>query len=130
MSDTPLQALIEHAAGFSSRDDRRYAETLAMPFVHLWPDGEILRYDGPGDVDLLAHYARAGIAAESFGRSELDEARLILDWPDLKAFHVGFTRYSKAGGALGRSEALWTATRSRGRWKLKLRIGAARTDGR
>jgi hypothetical protein len=125
---TALEALIAHAKGFSGGDDESYAETLALPFVHLWPDGEILRYDGAGDVDLLAHYARAGIDAETFGRSELDEARLVLDWPDLKAFHARFTRYTRDGRALGQSEAIWVAVRSGASWKLKLRIGAARVE--
>jgi hypothetical protein len=30
-----LDALIEHTAAFSSRDNHRYAECLSLPFVHL-----------------------------------------------------------------------------------------------
>jgi hypothetical protein len=126
VSGTPLEALIEHAAAFSSKDNRRYAESLSLPFVHLWQDGEILRYDGPDDVDLFNHYTRARIDAQVFGRTELDEARLVLDWETLKVFYVRFTRYTQAGGTLGRSEAIWAATRSGHSWRLKLRIGAAR----
>jgi hypothetical protein len=125
-SNTALKALIEHTAAFSGKDNERYAGTLALPFVHLWQDGEILRYDDPGDVDLFGHYARAKIDAETYGRTELDEAELILDWEDLKAFHVKFTRYAREGGTLGQSEAIWAAIRSGEGWKLKLRIGAAR----
>lgn len=124
--NTALKALIEHAAAFSSKDNERYAETLSLPFVHLWQDGEILHYDDPGDIDLFKHYARAKIDAENFGHTELDEAELILDWEDLKAFHVKFTRNTKEGGTLGQSEAIWVAIRSGECWKLKLRIGAAR----
>jgi hypothetical protein len=124
--NTPLNALIEHAASFSSRDNPRYTENLSLPFVHLWQDGEILRYDDPGDVDLFKHYARAKLDAENFGRTELDEADLILDWDDLKAFHVKFARYMPDGRKLGRSEAIWVVIRTGERWKLKLRIGAAR----
>jgi hypothetical protein len=69
VSGTPLEALIEHAAAFSSKDDGRYALSLSLPFVHLWQDGEILRYDEPYDVDLFKHYARARIDAEVFGRT-------------------------------------------------------------
>jgi len=123
---TALQALIEHAAAFSGKDNERYAGTLALPFVHLWQDGEILRYDEPGDIDLFKHYARAKIDAKNYGRTELDEAKLILDWEDLKAFHVKFTRYTRESGTLGRSEAIWVAIRSGECWKLKLRIGAVR----
>jgi hypothetical protein len=125
--NTALQALIEHAAAFSSKDNRRYADSLSLPFVHLWPDGEVLRYDACSDVDLFEHYARAKLDAESFGRTELDEARLILDWDDLKAFYVKFTRYGNDGGKLGQSEAIWVAVRAGGCWRLKLRIGAERT---
>lgn len=120
----PLKALIEHAAAFSSKDNQRYAENLSLPFVHLWQDGEVLRYDDPSDVDLFKHYARAKLDAENFGRTELDEADLILDWDDLKAFHVKFTRYTLGGHKLGRSEAIWVAIRAGECWKLKLRIGA------
>ena len=123
---TPLKALIEHAAAFSSKDNRRYADNLALPFVHLWPDGEILRYDDRTGVDLFKHYARAKLDAENFGRTELDEADLILDWDDLKAFYIKFTRYKPDGGKLGQSEAIWVAIRAGGRWKLKLRVGARR----
>jgi hypothetical protein len=123
---TALEALIGHATAFSSKDSEKYAGTLALPFVHLWQDGEILRYDHPGDVDLSRHYARAKIDAGNYGRTELDEAELILDWEDLKAFHVKFTRYTPEGGTLGQSEAIWVAIRSGECWKLKLRIGAAR----
>jgi len=125
---TALEALIEHARGFSSGDDERYAATLALPFVHLWPDGEVLSYDAPGDVGLPAHYARAGIDPLTFGRSDLDEARLVLDWKDLKAFYVGFSRYTRDDRALGRSEAIWVVIRSGASWKLKLRIGAVRVE--
>ena len=124
--DTPLKALIEHAAAFSSKDNRRYAENLSLPFVHLWQDGEILRYDHAGEVDLFRHYARAKLDAENFGRTELDAADLILDWDDLKAFYAKFTRYTPEGGKLDQSEAIWVAIRAGERWKLKLRIGAAR----
>ena len=119
--------LIWHA-GFSSRDDKSYAATLALPFVHLWPDGDLLRYDDLGDVDLLGHYARAGIDPGTFGRSELDEARLVLDWKDLKAFRVRFTRYTRDGAALDRSEAIWVVVRTNASWKVKLRLGAARVE--
>ncbi len=121
-----MKALIEHAAAFSGKDNERYADTLALPFIHLWPEGRILRYDNSEDVDLFKHYARAKIDAESYGRTELDEAELILDWEDLKAFHVIFTRYTQEGGTLGQSEAIWVAIRSGECWKLKLRIGASR----
>ena len=121
-----LEALIEHVAAFSSKDNARYADNLSLPFVHLWQDGAILRYDHRSDVDLLGHYARAGLDAESFARTELDEADLILDWDDLKAFHVKFTRFAPHDGKLGQSEAIWVAIRDGQSWKLKLRIGAAR----
>jgi len=121
-----LEVLIEHAGAFSGKDNVRYTGTLALPFIHLWQDGEILRYDDPGNVDLFEHYARAKIDVENYGRTKLDEAELILDWEDLKAFHVKFTRYTREGGTLGRSEAIWVAIRSGECWKLKLRIGAAR----
>jgi len=123
---TALKALIEHAAAFSSRDNRRYADNLSLPFVHLWPDGEILRYDNRSDVDLFGHYARAGLDAGNFGRTELDQADLILDWDDLKAFHVKFTRFMPDDGRSSQSEAIWVAIRDGQSWKLKLRIGAAR----
>lgn len=126
MTDTPLMALIEHLEAFSSRDNRRFAEALALPFVHLWQDGEMWRYDDPGDVDISKQYAKAGIDAANFGGTELDEARLVLDWDDLKAFYVRFTRYSAEGAEAGRAEALWVATRDGGSWRLKLRIGARR----
>jgi hypothetical protein len=125
-SNTALEALIEHAAAFSSKNNERYAETLSLPFVHLWQDGEILRYGKPGDIDLFKHYARAGIDAERFGHTELDAAELILDWEHLKAFHAIFTRYAREGGATGRSEAIWVAIRTGECWKIKLRIGAER----
>ena len=128
MTDSPLKALIEHLEAFSSRDNRRFAEALSLPFVHLWQNGEMLRYEDQSDVDLLKQYARAGIDEKTFGRTELDEARLVLDWEDLKAFYVRFTRYSAQGGRAGRAEALWVATRDRGCWKLKLRIGARRIE--
>ncbi len=121
-----LQALIEHAAAFSSRDNGRYADNLSLPFVHLWPDGGILRYDNRSEADLSAHYARAGLDVGNFARTELDAADLILDWDDLKAFHVKFTRFMPDERKSGQSEALWVAIRDGRSWKLKLRIGAAR----
>lgn len=126
MAGTPLKALVEHLAAFSSRDNQRFAGILSLPFVHLWQDGEIWRYDDPGDVDISKQYAKAGIDAENFGCTELDEASLILDWDDLKAFYVKFTRYSAGGDKAGRAEAIWVAVRDGGSWKLKLRIGARR----
>ena len=128
MTGTPLMALIEHLEAFSSRDNRRFAEILSLPFVHLWQDGEIWRYEDRGDVDLLRQYARTGIDDKTFGHTELDEANLVLDWEDLKAFHVKFTRYRAAGGKAGRGEAIWVAIRDDGSWKLKLRIGARRIE--
>jgi hypothetical protein len=123
--ETPLRALLEQLSAFSTRDDRRFGAALSLPFVQLSPDGEIWRYEDAKDVDLGRQYAKAGIDAGSFGRSELDEARLILDWDDLKAFYMNFTRHTRAGDAAGRSEAVWVVVRDAGGWKLKLRIGAA-----
>jgi len=120
-------ALIEHTVAFSSRDNRRYAECLSLPFVHLWPEGDFIRYECPAEIDLLAHYVRAGLDARNFGRTELDEARLVLDWQRLKAYHVKFTRFAPGGVGLAQSEALWVAVRTGQSWKLKLRIGAERT---
>ena len=128
VGDTPLQALIEHLAAFSGRDDQRFANILSLPFIHLWPDGEIWRYDDPSSVDLLKQYAKAGIDAERFGRTELNEARLVLNWDDLKAIYVKFTRFASSGDEVGRSEAIWVVVRDGGCWKLKLRIGAVRTN--
>jgi hypothetical protein len=124
---TPLEALVEHAGAFSSRDNERYADNLALPFVHLWPDGSILRYESRADVDLHGHYAKAGLDARNFGHTALDEADLVLDWPDLKAFRVKFTRFAPDGAASGQSEAIWAVIREGGAWKLKSRIGAMRT---
>lgn len=124
--NTALKALIEHVAAFSSKDNARYADNLSLPFVHLWQDGAILRYDNRSDVDLFEHYARAGLDAENFERTELDEADLILDWGDLKAFYVKFTRLTRGDGKSSQSEAIWVAIRDGQCWKLKLRIGAAR----
>ena len=124
MAATPLQALIEHLAAFSGGDNRRFAEALSLPFFHLWQDGEVWRYDEPGEVDISKQYAKAGIDEKTFGRTELDEASLVLDWEDLKAFRVKFTRYTAAGGKAGRAEAIWVAIRDGAFWKLKLRIGA------
>ena len=126
MINTPLQALIGHLAAFSSRDNQKFAECLSLPFIHLWQDGEIWQYGSRGDVDLAKQYARAEIDVESFGRTELDEADLILDWAELKAFHVKFTRVMIGGDNAGRAEAIWVVIREGGCWKLKLRIGAAR----
>ena len=125
-SDTPLKALIEHAAAFSSKDPQRFAENLSLPFIHLSPDGEIWRYENPDDVDLFRQYTKAGIDVETFGRTELDEANFILDWDDLKAFHTKFTRYAKDGEKINQAEAIWVAIREDKYWKVKLRIGAAR----
>ena len=125
-SNTALKALIEHAAAFSSKDNETYVEALALPFVHLWPDGEIVCHDTPADIDLFDHYAGGGIAVEKFGRTELDAADLILDWERLKTFYVKVTRYTQDGVPLGQSEAIWVAVRTEKSWKLKLRIGAAR----
>lgn len=124
---SPLGALIEHTAAFSSRDNHRYAECFSLPFIHLWPDGDILRYEESDQVDLFAHYTRAGLDTRHFGHTELDEARLILDWQHLRAYHVRFTRYAPDGPELAQSEALWVVVRAGESWKLKLRIGAERT---
>jgi len=129
VTDTPLKALLEHAAAFSSRDNRQFAENLAFPFIHVWPDGEILEYAQAGDVDLLAQYARARIDVSKFGRTELDEATIVLDWPDLKAFLTKFTRWTPEGQVLGQAEAIWVVVREGGAWKLKLRIGAVPVKG-
>ena len=126
MAGAPLQALIEHLEAFSSRDNRRFADAVSLPFVHLWHDGELWRYGEPGDVDLQKQFAKAGIDTKTFGRTELDEARLVLDWEHLKAFCVRFTRYSTAGDRAGQAEAVWVAVRDGAFWKLKLRIGARR----
>jgi hypothetical protein len=123
-SDTPLKELIEHAAAFSSKDNQRFAENLSLPFIHLSPDGEVWQYKDPGDVDLFKQYAKARIDAENFGRTELDEANLILDWDDLTAFHTKFTRYTRGGEKIGQAEAIWVAIREGTGWKVKLRIGA------
>jgi len=128
MAGTPLEALIEHLAAFSSSDNQKFADALSLPFVHLWQDGEIWRYEDRSDVDLLKQYAKAGIDEKTFGRTELDEARLILDWDGLKAYTVRFTRYSARGGKAGQAEALWVAIRDGGSWRLKLRIGARRIN--
>ncbi len=85
MTGTPLKALIEHLAAFSSGDNQRFAEILSLPFAHLWQDGEFWHYEGPRDVDLSKQFVKVGIDADSFGRTELDEARLVLDWDDRKA---------------------------------------------
>jgi hypothetical protein len=120
--------LLEHLEAFSSRDNRRLAAALSLPFVHLWQDGEILQYQCRDDVDILRQYAKSGIDEKTFWRTELDAANLILDWVDLKAFCVRFTRYSVAGGVAGRAEALWVVIRDGDSWKMKLRIGAARVN--
>jgi hypothetical protein len=125
---TPLNALLEHLAAFSSKDDARFAEAVSLPFVHLWHDGELWRYEDRGDIDLLKQYAKSGIDEKTFGRTELDEARLVLDWENLKAYYVRFTRYSSTGDKAGRAEAIWVALRESGSWKLKLRIGARRIE--
>jgi hypothetical protein len=125
---TPLGALLDHLAAFSGRDNFRFAEAVSLPFVHLWHDGELWRYEDCGDIDLLKQYAKSGIDEKTFGRTELDEARLVLDWESLKAYYVRFTRYSSAGDKAGRAEAIWVALRESGSWKLKLRIGARRIE--
>lgn len=126
MADAPLLALLEHIEAFSSRDNARYARALAIPFVHLWADGAILRYDTAADVDLAAHLATAGLDRRSFERAQLEQTDLVLDWPELKAFRVIFTRRRPGGEPSGRWEALWVTLRADGEWKLKLRIGARR----
>jgi hypothetical protein len=124
LCDTPVKAMLEHLAAFSAGDDRRFVEAVSLPFVHLWPDGELWHHGVPADIHVLRQYAKAGIDAETFGGSELDEAVLILDGRDLKAFRVTFTRTTRAGGSIGRSAAIWVTVRERGAWRLKLRIGA------
>ena len=125
---TPLEALIEHTAAFSSRDNARYADILSVPFVHLWPDGQIWSHDDGRQIDLFAHYKAANLSAANFDHTELDHAVVVLDWPDLKAFHVKFSRYTPRGENAGQSEAIWVVVRTNEGWKVKLRIGAIQTS--
>jgi hypothetical protein len=123
-SMTPLRALLEHAAALSSKDNRRFAETLSQPFMHVWPNGEILEYRDQGDVNLLAQLAKVPIDVESFGQIELESASLILDWTDLKAFRVRFRRYEAQGQNRGQAEGIYVVVRDgTSSWKVKLSIG-------
>jgi hypothetical protein len=124
---TPLESLIEHTAAFSSRDNERYADILSVPFVHLWPDGQVWSCDDGRQISLSAHYKAANLTAENFDHTELDHAVVVLDWPDLKAYHVKFSRYTPRGGNAGQSEAIWVVVRADDGWKVKLRIGAVQT---
>lgn len=126
---TPLEAVIEHTAAFSSGDNDQYARILSIPFIHVWPDGKLLQYDNSESVDLLAHYKAAGLTDQNFDHTELDAAVAILDWPELKVFRVEFTRYGPHGMRAGKSEALWVVVRVDGGWKVKLRVGAMPAGG-
>jgi len=121
---TPFGALLEHAAAFSSKDDRRFAESLSLPFMHVWPDGEIVEYKEPPDVDSLAQLAEASAGVAIFGQTELEAATLVLDWSDLKAFRARLARYSPQGQYLGAAEGIFVVVREGASWKVKLSIGA------
>jgi len=122
---TPLRALLEHAAALSSKDDRRFVETVSLPFIHLRPDGEIVEYRQPGDVHLSTQLAKAPMDVNSFGQTELEAATLVLDWNDLKVFHTRLTRYAAEGKYLGKAEAICVVVLEGESWKVKLSIGAA-----
>lgn len=126
--DTPIGALLAHLEAFSARDNARFREAVSTPFCHLWPDGDLWVCSNESELDIAQQYAKGGIDPEKFGWTSLDDATLVLDWDGLKAFRVRFTRYGRDGGRLGRSEAIWAVTRAEAGWKMKLRIGAARTN--
>ena|SRR5438128_7129511 len=120
---TPLRALLEHAAALSSKDNRRFAETLSLPFIHVWPNGEIIEYKQPGDIDLSAQFAKAPVDPAIFGQTELQGASLILDWTDLKAFRTRLTTYASQGQNPGQAEGICVVVREGPSWKVKLTLG-------
>ena len=125
MAATPIQAMIAHLDAFQTLDDATFASSLAFPFTHLYPDGDMNQWDSAADVSVDHDLAKFGLLRETYGRITLDSGNLIMDLPRMKVFHVVSTRYAPSSTTpTSRAQAVWAVHEQDGAWKLKARIGA------
>jgi hypothetical protein len=125
MAATPIEAMIAHLKAFETLDDATFADSLAFPFTHLYPDGDMNRWSAPEDVSVDRDLAKFGLARAIYGRITLDSCAIVMDLPRLKVFHITATRYAPGGTeATSRAQAVWAVLEEGGVWKVKLRIGA------
>ncbi len=125
MSATPIEAMIASLKAFETLDDQQFAASLAFPFTHLYPDGEINRWDTPADVSVERDLQKFGLERQTYGRITLDSCSLVMDRPRLKVFHITVTRYAAGSSTVtSRAEAVWAVLEEGGAWRVKLRIGA------
>ena len=124
MAGTPIEAMIAHLATFETLDDAAFATSLAFPFTHLYPDGELNRWEGPADVSVDRDIAKFGLERATYGRITLDRCDLVLDLARVKVFRIEATRYAAGTAtATSRGEAVWVLLEEAGAWRVKLRVG-------
>ncbi len=125
MAATPIEAMIEHLKAFETLDDAAFARSLSFPFTHLYPDGDVNRWDDPDDVSVERDLQKFGLLRENYGRITLDSCDMVMDLPRLKVFHITATRFGAGTSvATSRAEAVWAVVEETGGWKVKLRVGA------
>ncbi len=125
MAGTPIEAMIAHLKAFETLDDATFAGSLAFPFTHLYPDGDMNRWSDTADVSVDRDLAKFGLERATYGRITLDSCHLVMDLPRLKVFHITATRYAPGSATItSRAQAVWAVLEEGGAWKVKLRIGA------
>jgi hypothetical protein len=124
MAATPIEALIAHLKAFETLDDAAFAESLAFPFTHLYPDGDMNRWSAPAEVSVGRDLAKFGLERATYGRITMDSCHTVMDLPRVKVFHVTATRYAAGSDVVtSRAQAVWVVLEEGGDWKVKLRVG-------
>ncbi len=125
MAGSAIEAVLATLKAFETLDDAVFAESLAFPFTHLYPDGDGNYWRSPADVSVERDLQKFGLERASYGRIVLDRCEMVMDLPRLKVFRLEVTRYAPGTAtATSRAQAVWAVTEGDGGWKVKLRVGA------
>ena len=108
----PVQAASKHLDAFMSQDVEGLLQTTLFPFVHIQPNGEFLKFESAEEL---------AVFGDQPFNTEISECEILDSGEDSAILSVVAQRSNFDGLATIRVKAVWGATKSENRWRIRWR---------
>lgn len=117
-----LAVVDRYLAALNARDTAGIRDAFNFPHFRIRADGELVRYETPGDYDFQAFFSRTG--PDGWDHTKWDSTKVVFATRGKAHVAVDFTRYRADGSIIGRYFSLYVVTHLEAHWGIQFGSGS------